>query len=322
MLPSPCLSRAEPSSSADLWVVSPKSVAGAFDSTENTTITYGTGPVNGRDKFGTVSLGGFTIENQLFSKYGHLSCVAPSSHRCAVEVLPEDQPDAFLGLPGILGLGPNRNSDLFKAGASDARASTTLTNLFFQHNQTDSFFTMQLGRPREILSDTPGTITFGEVLPELSNITTQPKIPVVNVSAIPEFFSWTIVLDKMLVNGVDIFVPASVASGDPSQFVVLLDSGNSAASLPAYGHCSRQLQEVLTWIYLFRDMVDAIYGNIEGGSDGLFPCDSEVNVTFTFGGQDYPVHPLDILRPDDSLPENMCFPQVRTHVPRVLASSD
>lgn len=50
-------------------------------------------------------------------------------------------------------------------------------------------------------------------------------------------------------------------------------------------------------------MADAIYGKfygsqfvqIEGlGGVWILPCDQEVNVTFSFAGTKYPIHPLDM----------------------------
>jgi hypothetical protein len=74
-----------------------------------------------------------------------------------------------------------------------------------------------------------------------------------------------------------------------------------------------------------RQIFDAIYGNLTGAvrnEDGTvsFPCDSEVNVTFTFGGQEFPVHPLDIFFADTD-GKGMCEPQVRRRcsLPLVLA---
>lgn len=49
-------------------------------------------------------------------------------------------------------------------------------------------------------------------------------------------------------------------------------------------------------------MVDAIYKDIEGaqfyndtalGPVYALPCDQEINLTFYFAGQPYPIHPLD-----------------------------
>lgn len=54
---------------------------------------------------------------------------------------------------------------------------------------------------------------------------------------------------------------------------------------------------------IFRSLSDAVYGRIPGaqyvnrsdvgGAVWEVPCDREVNMTFIFGGQRIPIHPLD-----------------------------
>jgi hypothetical protein len=63
-----------------------------------------------------------------------------------------------------------------------------------------------------------------------------------------------------------------------------------------------------------RHLYEAIYGSLSGATENdagteLFPCDSEVNVTFIFGGQEFPVHPLDIFF-ENKEGGNACEPQV------------
>lgn len=131
-------------------------------------------------------------------------------------------------------IGPNSGSNIFKNAGNDSRANNSLANGFAQNSQTEPFFAMQLGRPREILSATPGTITFGEVLPEFSNITSQPQLPVVNAPALgPEFTQWTVALEGMSVNGQNVTLPPSTADpANPGNFVTLLDTGTALANIP------------------------------------------------------------------------------------------
>jgi hypothetical protein len=118
-------------------------------------------------------------------------------------------------------------------GGKDPRASSSLVRLFSQNGAVDPFFTLQLGRPTEILSATPGTITFGETLPDLANITAQPQLPVVSVPAAPGFLQWVVLLEGMSVNSQNVTLPPSaVDPTHPENFVVLLDSGTSGAVIP------------------------------------------------------------------------------------------
>ena len=67
----------------------------------------------------------------------------------------------------------------------------------------------------------------------------------------------------------------------------------------------------LPCLYKFvqREVASAIYSGTPGaslqtlqglGSVWVIPCDAEINVAFKFGGQTYPVHPLDT-NSDDAL---------------------
>ena len=51
-----------------------------------------------------------------------------------------------------------------------------------------------------------------------------------------------------------------------------------------------------------RSVADAIYSRISGaeyvnvtgiGLTWIVPCNQEVNITFIFGGKDFPIHPMD-----------------------------
>lgn len=71
-------------------------------------------------------------------------------------------------------------------------------------------------------------------------------------------------------------------------------------------------------------MADAIYGRVQGAAYDetnewwTLPCDQELNVTFKFGGQDFPVHPLDLnsndLRATDAHGNPVCIGLVRIFV--------
>jgi hypothetical protein len=106
-----------------------------------------------------------------------------------------------------------------------------MDSLFTQNPGLEPFFTMQLGRRTEILSAMPGTITFGEVLPEFANITSQPKLSVFGGS---DFVGWVTTLSGMSVNGQNVSLPPGSAPGHPEDFIVLLDSGTSSSSIPVY----------------------------------------------------------------------------------------
>jgi hypothetical protein len=55
------------SHSADLWVQTNTSIAGAFNSTASSKIDYASDSVSGADMFANVTIGGFNITNQVYS---------------------------------------------------------------------------------------------------------------------------------------------------------------------------------------------------------------------------------------------------------------
>lgn len=84
------------------------------------------------------------------------------------------------------------------------------------------------------------------------------------------------------------------AVDDVKQPLVLLDSGGVGI------------------LFNDRSVVDSIYHsfNIKAGKDGMyrFPCTQQISVTFNIGGNDYPVHPLDMSWPDPDDPTQVsCF---------------
>lgn len=74
-----------------------------------------------------------------------------------------------------------------------------------------------------------------------------------------------------------------------------------------------------------RDVSDAIYGRVQGAvydtqnEYWLVPCGQYLNVSFNFGGQNYPIHPLDVVDNNfgivDSSGKNVCIGAVSSLPP-------
>jgi hypothetical protein len=87
-----------------------------------------------------------------------------------------------------------------------------------------------------------------------------------------------------------------------NQATVVFDTGFSLPQIPKYV----MLTSAGVRLKLFdgcRSAADAIYNRIQGaelqnidtiGQLWTVPCTQEVNVTFKFAGQRYPIHPLDV----------------------------
>lgn len=73
-------------------------------------------------------------------------------------------------------------------------------------------------------------------------------------------------------------------------------------------------------------MPGALYQNISGiGEVYTLPCDVELNVTFKFGGVEYPVHPLDTsistLKKKDALGNTFCIGSFQPIISTAQAST-
>jgi hypothetical protein len=209
------------------------------------------------------------------------------------------------GTKGILGLGPSslstihttmengntRDSTFSTSSASSASSASFLDNFFQQHPSISPYITTFLSRSSHYTSvpQHSSALTIGEIVPGFEAVLTAPKLLLE-----PETpwvgQQWTVLLDSwgLRVNGALVPLPQSVVeqstSSDRTQLTVLLDTGFSFNQVP-------------------RVVADMMYAGIEGawfdesGRDGLWhvPCAAEIELSLSFGGVEYPVHPLDAI---------------------------
>jgi hypothetical protein len=158
-------------------------------------------------------------------------------------------------------------------------------------------------------------MTISEVLPQYSNVTNQPKVPItVLQSNYSEDQHWSVLLDKAGIIGPDGNVIELTSNAtyapthDPNQLVAIFDTG---FTLPQVPECVppicfsffRKMESLRRDAVYCSAVASAMYSRAkganlqtidsQGGSIWVIDCDAEVNVTFVIGGQSYPVHPLD-----------------------------
>ncbi|KDQ58215.1 hypothetical protein JAAARDRAFT_206888 [Jaapia argillacea MUCL 33604] len=256
--------------SSDLWLdTTGVDLSGFADTGVTGFIGYVDGSfARGPILVGSVQFGDYTVENQTFIS-------APGSNAL------------HSGDKGLLGLGPPGLSttattlaELESLGLlnSTYNPASFLDNIFMTYPNEPNFITFELSRDPDIGATAGGVFTIGEIGPGLDAINQSPVLKVVQLSDTSPL--WTIAMDGIVVNGTtynghSIFTDPSI---QPGQTVAVLDTGNPLASVPTY-------------------FADAIYSNVDGAeftpNGWQVPCESKIEISFIFGGQTFPINPLD-----------------------------
>ncbi|KAI0954133.1 hypothetical protein AcW1_006619 [Taiwanofungus camphoratus] len=262
--------------SSDLWVQLPQG-SGQIELTNITNITatntYGIGAVAGPIAFANASLGPHFVPNQAFIN---------ATNATDFGTIFGDN------VRGILGLAFDQASIvdleiLINLGVNETIGRTFVSNVFAQNDSTPNLFTILLGRSGDPAYTTEGLFTIGEYDPDFSAVASQPRLPrfpnYKNISTPPR---WSVVMDRMTVNGQAFQFNTSGVPGVPEGSVVaVLDTGFTFPPIPAAA-------------------VDFVYGSIDGAtfdnSSNLWivPCENSTTLEFQFGDVSVPIHPLDI----------------------------
>lgn len=251
--------------SADLWVAG--SVSNAVDTGATSSVSYAVGEVQGSVMTASLEFAGFTVSSQAY-----LQISADSTNPSGT---------------GLIGLGPSTGSNV-KSAVGTSAGDPPLDRIFQTDTSTPNYLTVLLSRSNDPDEPFPGNITVGETVPGYDSVTSQPKI---SVTSVPTGDSgnehWQVLLDSNGIIGPDggfiTYKTEVTATKDTSQMTVVFDSGFSLPQVPS-------------------SVAESIYGKISGakltnitglGEIWQLPCTAEVNLTFVFQGQKYPIHPLD-----------------------------
>nr|VWO98982.1 Mannitol 1-phosphate dehydrogenase [Ganoderma boninense] len=258
--------------STDLWVDG-RGRNIKFTNTTNILVNekYGVGSASGNLSFAGVQLGDFYVPSQAF-----------------VDV--SETMDMGSGSQGILGMAFDNTAiyDVITMAwgqqAADGLGGAFITNVFSQNNSLPNSFDLELGRVT--FEDLAGTSTFtiGEHAPGFENVTQAPKLPRVDEN------HWTLALDEMRIDGKPFaFNKSIVPSAPEGKVLAVLDSGFSFPPLPTAA--ANAIYGTIPGAVLYQSSVEII-------NSWIIPCDFvPVDLSFTFGGQEYPVHPLDLFLP-------------------------
>ncbi|KAJ7498305.1 aspartic peptidase domain-containing protein [Mycena galericulata] len=204
--------------SSDIWVIPPADFI--FDNTGIPIFApFGGGNVSGVIGFGTVGLGSYSVEQQVFQNATFIDLGLVES----------------LGLNALIGLAFDSTQTspltaaLEDAGSNPTTGNPFLYNIFAQTPGQDNFIGISLSRTDDLEGTADASFTINELDPTYSAVANAPAIPI--VAGIVD--RWRILVESISVEGVDIPFPSSMVSNVPDgSLAVLLDTGNPTASVP------------------------------------------------------------------------------------------
>ncbi|KAH8081983.1 aspartic peptidase A1 [Cristinia sonorae] len=258
--------------SSDLWVTG--NVPNTKDLGKAVSLNYAVGNAHGDVHTADLQFAGYTVKDQAY-----LLVEDVSSFKMDIKAQ---------GFEGLIGLGPNSGSTILDK-IDDKSANSVLDRIFSQNTTTANYLTMLLDRLGDHGSNITGTLTVSELAPGYEKIATMPKLPVDKVHRLTDADQhWQVYTDPDGVIGPDglpIKVKSIVPSAPDNQLVAVFDSGYTFPQVP-------------------REMADAIYGRVPGAVYNevseiwTVPCGQLINLSFKFGGYEFPVHPLDVSSSD------------------------
>ncbi|OBZ68990.1 putative aspartic-type endopeptidase CTSD [Grifola frondosa] len=258
--------------SSDLWVTG--TVPQTKDLGISASLSYAVGNAAGNINSATLEFDGYTVQDQAY-------LLVANASGFSINITAQ-------GFEGLIGLGPNTGS-VIRDKVNNDSGDSVLDRIFSQNTTSANYLTVLLNREGDPTSPATGQLTISEPVSGYENITSMPKLTVEKVHKLTDADQhWQVLTDTNGVIGPDgqpIEVDSIVPSAPNGQLVVVFDSGFTLPQVP-------------------RAMSDAIYGRVQGAEYNeasevwTIPCDQLLNISFKFGGVDYPIHPLDVSSSD------------------------
>jgi hypothetical protein len=261
--------------SSDLWVTG--DVPSTNDLGKSVSVAYAVGTAAGDINAADLDFAGYHVDQQAYLLVANTSSFS-------VDIKSQ-------GFEGLIGLGPNTGSVILDKLNDDEAGNSVLNRIFSQNTTSANYLTVLLDRqlPNGSNASFPGQLSISEVISGYEAITSQTKLEVDKVHKLTDADQhWQAYTDANGVIGPDgkpIGVNSIVPSAPDDQLVAVFDSGFTLPQVPRY-------------------LADAIYGCVQGAAydthSGVWtvPCNQEINVSFMFGGQEFPIHPLDVASSD------------------------
>jgi len=262
--------------SSDLWIMGPSSpLPNVKDTSMTYNLTYGLGWAAGNISYAPVEFAGISVTSQAF-----------------LDVSSANNPALGYGSSGIVGLGFTRLSsiDAFINATNSSTGRSLLYNLFAANPSEPNFIAISLESSQDPGDRVLGSFSIGEYDSQYSAVANNAAIPTWPVNS-PD--RWSILLDAVIV-GNQTITPSSTVVGAPSnKAVALLDSGTS-------------------YTYASTEICNAIYGGVDGAEfdsslgQWIVPCSTEIDMALQFGGQLFPLNPLDVA-PNSLTDPSTCY---------------
>ncbi|KAH8831211.1 aspartic peptidase domain-containing protein [Flagelloscypha sp. PMI_526] len=261
--------------SSDLWVATSTPLSGSIDTGKSATIQYAIGSATGPIKTNELKdFLGFSVPEQAY-----------------LEVTPVSSNPLTIEGTGLIGLGPRFGSNIYITLDASTASVPVIDSIFLQNTSTPNFVSYLLGRENDPTNALDGNITVSTVLPGYEKILDQTKVPAVNTINQGGFSHWALLVDAIKApNGKNIDLKSTIKSNFTDKFAVnpngklvaMMDTGFTFSQVPSY----------ITDAF-YKDINGAKQINIGGVQAWVFPCTTELNITVTIGGTEYPIHSLD-----------------------------
>ncbi|KAJ6484920.1 aspartic peptidase domain-containing protein [Mycena sanguinolenta] len=251
--------------SADLWLSTSSDFV--FDNSGiAVTNKYCAGcDVVGTIGFASVELGGYTFNQQAFNNATTVGLGAVLD----------------LGMDGLMGFSFGTtdsfiNVALQGAGMDETAGQPFLSNVFDQTPDQQNFLAISLSRTDDLEDSADASFLINELDPDYADVVSAPAIPLFGNDG-----RWSILIDGIYLDGVNVPVTPSTTTGVPAgKISALIDTGTPTVSFPP-------------------DFIDRVFAAIPGTSQissGLWtvPCDTTSILSIEIGGQQFPIHPLDL----------------------------
>ncbi|KAI0819330.1 acid protease [Trametes gibbosa] len=264
--------------STDLWVDMKGQEIQVTNVTDiYTDSQYAVGDTKGNIVFAELRIGPYVIPHQVFTNASNVT----------------DMPDGVQGLIGMAFETARIYTALeneWGTEAANALGLGPMSNLIAQDSSVPGFFDLQLGRLGPFDSEPHNNhLLIGQHLANATAVASAPKLERIDP------YHWTIAMDGMNINGKPFtgWNTSGVAGTPPGKIAATLDSGYTFSVWP-------------------HSVLDAVYGSIPGAvkvdgpipgtklppqNNWVVPCNVSPNVSFVFGGQEFFIHPLDLLMP-------------------------